>query len=251
MEPKEYDDPAFLARLRAGDQAAYRTLVHRFHRSLIHVAQSVIGSYAQAEEVVQDTWAAVFSGIGRFEGRSSLGTWLFTIALNRARSRAARENRLVAFPTESDGASDRAVPLSAFTPDGHWVDAPRLWEDLDPERIVAGRQLWQHVQAEIEKLPPGQRAVLVLRDIEGQAAEDACALLTLTPENQRVLLHRARTRIRQAIDVLTQEPQATARGVQPAVHPRRRPGLERIVLERIVAALRQAITLRTAACRYP
>ena len=239
MKATEFDDPAFLARLRAGDQAAYRILIRRFHRSLINVALSVIGSQAQAEEVVQDAWLAVFSGISRFEGRSSLATWLFTIVLNRARSRAVRESRLVALPAALDGVGERAVPLSAFKPDGHWVDTPRLWDDIDPERIVAGRQLWEHVQVEIEKLPPGQRAVLTLRDLEGQTAEDACILLNISPENQRVLLHRARTRVRQAIDALTSEPATAARLVPNGRRARGSGLIGRIALvsRRILATL--------------
>ena len=199
----EFDAPEFLARLRAGDPGAYRALVRRLHASLVGVAAAVIGSRAQAEEVVQDAWVAVLSGIGRFEGRSSLVTWVFSIVLNRACTRIAREGRLVGLPA-LDGAEpgERAVPRSAFKPDGHWIDPPRLWDEIDPERIVGGRQLWEHVQEVIERLPAGQRAVLVLRDIEGCAAEETCTLLELSPENQRVLLHRARGRIRAAIDAL-------------------------------------------------
>lgn len=223
MQASEFDNPAFLSRLRAGEAAAYQALIRRFHRSLVTVALSVIGSHAQAEEVVQDAWLAVFNGVGRFEGRSSLATWLFTIVLNRARSRAARERRLVALPGESDGVGERAVPLSAFKPDGHWVNAPRLWDDIDPERIVAGQQLWRHVQAEIDRLPPGQRAVLVLRDLEGQSAQDACILLNISAENQRVLLHRARSRIREAVDHLLHGPAAEA-PARPQRHPAPRPG---------------------------
>ncbi len=219
MRPSEFDDPAFLDRLRGGDPAAYRSLIRRFHRSLTSVAASVIGSHAQAEEVVQDAWLAVFSGIGRFEGRSSVVTWLFTIVLNRARSRASRERRLVALPSGLDGAEpgERGVPLSAFRPDGHWIEAPRLWDDVNPERIVGGRQLWDLVQEFIETLAHGQRAVLVLRDIEGCTAEEACELLKITAENQRVLLHRARSRVREAIDAATAGtlPAAAATSVRP------------------------------------
>ena len=234
MRPSEFDDPAFLERLRRGDQAAYRRLIQRFHNPLTAVAVSVIGSQAQAEEVVQDAWLAVFSGIGRFEGRSSLATWLFTIVLNRARSRATRERRLVALPAGIDGAEpgERGVPLSAFKPDGHWVEAPRLWDDVDPERIIGGRQLWDHVQSEIERLPGGQRAVLVLRDMEGMTAEETCAVLNISAENQRVLLHRARSRIRQAIDLLTGAPATVARTARkPAA--KARPS----VIEWVVAGL--------------
>ncbi len=241
MRPSEFDDPMFLERLRQGDEAAYRSLIRRFHRSLISVALSVIGSHAQAEEVVQDAWLAVFSSVSRFEGRSSLATWLFTIVLNRARSRAQRKKRTVALPAGLDGAEpgERGVPLSAFKPDGHWVETPRLWDDINPERIVGGRQLWDHVQAEIERLPAGQRAVLVMRDMEGQSAEETCVLLNITAENQRVLLHRARSRIRQSIDALTSAPAPVATIVRRPVRAAR-PGI-------IEWAVTFAVRLRSSA----
>jgi RNA polymerase sigma-70 factor (ECF subfamily) len=208
----EFDDPAFLARLRQGDDAAYRALIQRFHASLTSVAAAIIGSRAQAEEVVQDAWVAVFTGIGRFEGRSSLTTWLFSIVLNRARTRIGRESRTVALPALLDGSApgERAVPVTAFRPDGHWVETPALWDELSPERLVAGRQLWDHAMAAIETLPAGQKAVLTLRDLEGQDAETTCALLGISPENQRVLLHRARGRVRQTIDDLLRAPRGKA-----------------------------------------
>ena len=231
MRTAEFDDPAFLARLRAGEDGAYRQLIRRFHASLVSVANSIIGSRAQAEEVVQDAWLAVFNGIGRFEGRSSLATWLFSIVLNRARTRAGREARLVGLPGVLDGAqgNERAVDLTEFAADGHWVEAPRLWDELNPERVVGGRQLWAHVQAAIERLPAGQRAVIVLRDMEGSDAEEACALLGISAENQRVLLHRARGRIRKTIDALvagaaptTTPALASTGGIAPARTPPRR-----------------------------
>jgi RNA polymerase sigma-70 factor (ECF subfamily) len=201
MEDAEFDTPDFLARLRRGDERAYRCLIRRFHGSLVGVAGAIIGSRAQAEEVVQDAWLAVFGGVSRFEGRSTLAAWIFTIVLNRARSRARQEGRLVALP-EGLAGGERGVPDGDFLPDGHWREMPALWDSLDPERVVSGRQLWDHVQLVLEKLPAGQRAVLILRDMEGVSAEEACALLSLSPENQRVLLHRARNRVRGAIDAL-------------------------------------------------
>jgi RNA polymerase sigma-70 factor (ECF subfamily) len=200
----EFDAPAFLALLRQGDEAAYRRLIRRFHGSLVGVAASIIGSRAQAEEVVQDSWLAVYAGIGRFEGRSSLVTWLFSIVLNRARTRATSEGRTVGLPALMDGSppGERAVPAGAFLPDGHWIDEPRLWDEVNPERIVGGRQLFDHAMDCIERLPAGQKAVIILRDLEGRAAEEACALLSISPENQRVLLHRARGRVRQTLDAL-------------------------------------------------
>lgn len=231
MAQSEFDDPAFLAKLRAGDQGAYRALIRRFHASLTRVAASVIGSQAQAEEVVQDAWLAVFSNIARFEGRSSLTTWVFSIVMNRARTRITREGRTVGLPAILDGAQpgERAVPASSFQPDGHWVEAPRLWDEISPERIVGGRQLWDLVQDAIEVLPAGQKAVVILRDMEGRDAEETCALLGISAENQRVLLHRARGRIRATIDRLT-NPTATAALVRaPAGRTSGRSGLTRLM----------------------
>lgn len=214
MRATEFDDPHFLARLRQGEAEAYRSLVRRFHASLVRFAASIIGSHAQAEEIVQDSWLAVYAGVARFEARSSLVTWIFSIVMNRARTRVSREGRLVGLGALMEGTSpnDRGVPLSEFRPDGHWVDAPRLWDELNPERIVGGRQLWDHVQAAVDLLPPGQRAVILLRDMEGRDAEETCGLLDISAENQRVLLHRARSRIRQEIDAVS--------GSEPARKPR-------------------------------
>jgi RNA polymerase sigma-70 factor (ECF subfamily) len=223
MRDPEFNEPEFLARLRSGDPDAYRRLIRRLHGSLVGTASAIIGSRAQAEEVVQDAWLAVFSHIGRFEGRSSLFSWVFTIVLNRARTRATREGRLVALSDEAQG-SERAVGADRFDGSGHWREMPQLWDELDPERVIGGRQLWLHVQEAIERLPPGQKAVIILRDIEGEEAETACALLGITPENQRVLLHRARGRIRAAIDALmAQTTPAVARPKPVAVAPPRRP----------------------------
>lgn len=228
MRETEFDDPDFIGRLRDGDSAAYRRLVRRFHTSLVRCAAAIIGSQAQAEEVVQDSWIAVFSGIGRFEGRSSLVTWLFSIVMNRARTRISREGRTVGLGALMEGSppGGRGVPLSEFKPDGHWAEAPRLWDDLNPERIAGGRQLWDHVQTVIDSLPSGQKAVILMRDMEGLDAEETCALLDISPENQRVLLHRARCRIRRELDALTGAaplPQAT-----PARRAAKPPGTARI-----------------------
>jgi RNA polymerase sigma-70 factor (ECF subfamily) len=246
----EFDDPAFLAMLRQGDQRAYQRLIRRFHGSLVGVAAAIIGSHAQGEEVVQDAWLAVHAGIGRFEGRSSLITWVFSIVLNRARTRASREARTVGLPGMADGGEpgERAVPLSAFQPDGHWVDAPRLWDEVNPERIVGGRQLWDHVLAAIERLPAAQRAVLILRDIEQREAEEACALLEISAENQRVLLHRARGRIRATIDGLV--------GAAPVAVPRalagRRGGRTTDAIGRYIeAAFRLLAWAKRGMCRGP
>ena len=225
MPASEFDDPAFLERLRHGESRAYNQLVRRYHATLVGVATTVIGSRAQAEEVVQDTWLAVLGAIGNFEGRSSLSTWLFSIVMNRARTRIAREGRMVALPAGMDGSpvEARAVPLSAFDAGGHWGEAPRLWDELDPERVIGGRQLWEHVLARLETLPAGQKAVLVLRDMEGQTADEACELLGISTENQRVLLHRARGRIRKLIDEITAPPAVRGGGAADTAAHRRAP----------------------------
>ena len=240
MAQTEFDTADFLARLRDGDPAAYRALIRRFQMSLISVAASIIGSRAQAEEVVQDAWIAVYTGIGAFEGRSSLTTWLFSIVLNRARTRASREGRLVSLPSqmmEGTPAQEPSVPASAFKPDGHWVDAPRLWDEISPERIAGSRQLWDHAMEAIDRLPAGQRAVIVMRDLEGQEAEAVCALLEISPENQRVLLHRARARVRQTIDSLTGRPGSVTESRQARTTAGRRPG----IVTRIFAATKMAM----------
>jgi RNA polymerase sigma-70 factor (ECF subfamily) len=200
----DFDDPAFIALLRGRDEGAYRQLIRRYHRSLVGLASSITGSRALGEEVVQDAWLAVLTGIAGFESRSSLASWLFRIVLNRARTHVGREARMVSLAISGDEATGDGDPDGLrFTADGHYVDPPRLWDTLDPEREIAGRQLWEHAQAVIDTMPSGPKAVIILRDIEGVSAAEACRLLEISPENQRVLLHRARERVRRAIDLLT------------------------------------------------
>jgi RNA polymerase sigma-70 factor (ECF subfamily) len=217
-DDRQFDTPEFLASLRAGDERAYRRLIRRYHGSLVGVAQGIIGSRAQAEEVVQDAWLAVFRGVERFEGRSSLAGWIFTIVMNRARTRITVEARTVGLPG-LDGV-ERAVDASEFKADGHWQEMPALWDVLDPERLISGRQLWEHVQEAIERLPAGQKAVILLRDVENRTAEEACALLAVSPENQRVLLHRARGRVRAAIDALVGDASAAPLAARRPPRPR-------------------------------
>lgn len=239
MDDSAFDSPEFLERLRLGEDNAYRRLVRRYHGVLVGVASGVIGSRAQAEEVVQDSWIAVYNNIKGFEGRSSLASWLYTIVLNRARTRIGREARTVGLPAILDGSQgeERAVPASAFQSNGHWEEAPRLWDVLDPERVVSGRQLWDHVQEAIQLLPAGQKAVIILRDMEDRTSEEICALLQITPENQRVMLHRARGRIRAAIDRVTAPgaPAARRAANEPAAPSRRGPA------QRLATALASAL----------
>jgi RNA polymerase sigma-70 factor, ECF subfamily len=206
VRQSEFDEPEFLDRLRCGEAQAYRALIRRYHGSSTRFATSIIGSRAQAEEVVQDTWLAVFSGIGAFEGRCSLATWVLRIALNRPRARVTRERRLVGLPSlmEATNPGGTAQEMSEFKSGGHWSEASYLWDEISPERTFGGRQLWDHVMEAIDPLPSMQRAVITdWRDTEGCEAEDASKLLSIAAGNQRVLLHRARGRIRQTIDAMT------------------------------------------------
>jgi RNA polymerase sigma-70 factor (ECF subfamily) len=189
------DDTALVERLRAGDEKAFETLVRRYHTSLLRMAETMVPSRAVAEEVVQETWLGVVRGVGRFEGRSSLRTWLFHILLNRARSAGSREVRRA--PGRPDWVP--AVDPARFGSDGAWVDPPTPWpEDVD-DRLAAGA-LAERVRARIAELPWQQRQVVTLRDIEGIDAADVCELLGISDGNQRVLLHRGRSRVRRMLD---------------------------------------------------
>lgn len=192
---------AFLARLRARDEAAFRQLVRELHTAMISLARSFVKGHATAEEVVQDTWIAVITGLSGFEGRSSLKSWIFGILVNKARTRGVREGRTVAF-SDLGIEGDPAVDPGRFASSGMWRDPPGRWHDITPERIVAGRQMLEHAWAALETLPPAQRSIIILRDVEGLQAEEACTILGVSEANQRVLLHRARSRIRQAMETL-------------------------------------------------
>lgn len=199
-----------LERLRQGDEAAFRILVRKYHTSMVSFARSYLRDRSSAEEAVQDTWIAVMSGIATFEGRSSLKSWIFAIVANKARTKAKRDGRMVPFASFG-GPDEPAVDAERFTAEGSWQSPPASWSDINPERIVAGRQLLAHVMAIVETLPPAQRTVVTLRDIEGLDAQDVCAMLEITEANQRILLHRGRSRVRQAIETLLADAQPSSR----------------------------------------
>ena len=167
------------------------TLVDRYHAPLLRLAQSFVPNRAVAEEVVQDTWLGVLRGIDRFEGRSSLKTWLFRILVNRARTTGARERRQT--PVDIDTLA--AVPAERFGTGGGWADPPVAWADDADDRLDA-EKLAEVITGYLDQLPESQRQVLLLRDFEGLSSAEVCDLLDLTEANQRVLLHRARSKVR-------------------------------------------------------
>jgi RNA polymerase sigma-70 factor, ECF subfamily len=201
------DDDVLVEALRRGDETAFLTLVGRYGPMMLRVAQTYVRSRAVAEEVVQETWLGVLSGIDRFEGRSSLKTWLFRILTNRAKTRGERESRSVPFSAlagdeDDDGPS---VPADRFLgPDhpqwpGHWAASPSSWSAIPDERLMS-HEVLEHVRAAIEELPIRQRQVISLRDVEGWSADEVCDLLALSEGNQRVLLHRARSKVRGSLE---------------------------------------------------
>jgi RNA polymerase sigma-70 factor (ECF subfamily) len=204
-EPMTHDDQELVAGLRAGDEEAMATLVDRHGAALLRVAMGYVPSRAVAEEVVQETWIAVLRGIGGFEGRSSLKTWIFRILTNTALRGGSRERRSVPFAAlaaeEAAGPSvdpDRFLPADHERWPGHWVVMPARWPT--PEEGLLSGETRAVILAAIEQLPKAQRTVLVLRDVEGWSSEDVCAALEISAGNQRLLLHRGRTRVRAAID---------------------------------------------------
>ena len=202
------DETRLLEALRRGDEAAFASLLRTYQSTLVRLAMIYVRNRAVAEEVVQDTWLGVIHGIGRFEGRSSLKTWIFRILANIAKTRAEREGRSVPFSAlarEAEGDGEPSVAPERFLDAGHerwaghWASSPARWDTIPEERLHAKETL-SVMQAAIETLPPGQRAVITLRDIEGWSAEDVCGLLELSEGNQRVLLHRARSKVRAALE---------------------------------------------------
>ncbi|MGH9158689.1 MAG: RNA polymerase sigma factor [Vicinamibacteraceae bacterium] len=193
-----------LEQLLAGDESAFERLVNQYHDRLRRLARVYVRTDALAEDVVQETWLAVLRGLHQFERRSALRTWNFNILANRARTHAVREGRLMPF---SDlelraGHTPDASETSWFDAHGRWREPPAPWSSNDPETLALRQEVQQALDATIDTLPPGQRAVIILRDIEGVPAHEACNILEISETNQRVLLHRGRTRIRRALAAL-------------------------------------------------
>jgi RNA polymerase sigma-70 factor (ECF subfamily) len=202
------DDQQLVAALRRGDEAAFMELVDRYQAALLRVAMTFVGRRAVAEEVVQDTWVGVIQGLERFAGRSSLKTWIFRILLNRARTRGERESRTIPFAdlvSAEAGGDEPAVDPMSFWPADHpqwanvWVEYPRQWQQMPEERALS-TELQQVIREAVDALPPTQRTVITLRDIEGWSSEEVCNALEVSETNQRVLLHRARAKVRAAVE---------------------------------------------------
>lgn len=188
------DERELVARLRAGDEKAFVILVKRHHDAMLRLAASFVPSLAIAEEVVQDTWLGVLRGLGGFEERSSFRTWLFRILVNRARTTGARERRTVAI-----GDAGPAVDASRFSETGQWLSPPGQWAQDIEDRLHA-EELADGIRSAIGELPDRQRTVVTLRDVEGLSSDDVCQILDISQANQRVLLHRGRSRVRQVLE---------------------------------------------------
>jgi len=189
--------------LRAGNESAFTRLVQEYGPGMLRVARMFVSSRAVAEEVVQEAWVGVLNGIARFEGRSSLKTWIFRILTNTAKTRAVREGRSVPFSAlaaeDDDGGAvdpDRFLGDDSRFP-GHWAAPPRRWE---PERRLLSSETRDLIEREIAKLPPNQAIVVTMRDVEGFDADEVRNALDISETNQRVLLHRGRSKLRRALE---------------------------------------------------
>jgi RNA polymerase sigma-70 factor (ECF subfamily) len=207
------NDAELVAALLKGDESAFTTLVEHYHLPMIRIAMIYVGDRMLAEEVVQETWVGVLRGLQHFEGRSSLKTWIFRILTNRAKTRAEREGRYIPFSDlEQDIESDEpSVPPEYFFPANHpewpreWETDPLSWENV-PEAHLISKETRDHILRAIDDLPPNQRSVITLRDLQGFDSAEVCNVLDISETNQRVLLHRARSKVRHALSLYLGEP---------------------------------------------
>ena len=202
------DEAQLIDALRRRDEQAFVTLIDQYHASLLRLAQMYVADRAAAEEVVQETWLGVLKGIDRFEGRSSLKTWLFRILTNLAKTRGVRESRSLPFSAFWEAEAEPfepAVEPNRFRPPDdarwphHWDVEPAAWSDHPEERLLSN-EAQALIRRVIETLPPAQREVITLRDLEGWNSAEVCNTLLISETNQRVLLHRARSKVRRALE---------------------------------------------------
>jgi RNA polymerase sigma-70 factor (ECF subfamily) len=231
VEVNVEDEQILIERLRARDEAAFTELVERYYGYLLPLADFFVSNRAVAEEVVQEAWLAVLKGIDRFEQRSSFKTWISRIVMNLAKTRGVRESRMVPFSefTKKESKNPEAVvdPLRFRAADDdypdHWSVAPRPW-NVDPEKQLLSGEMLGVLDRAIESLPEAQRLVLKMRDVNGWTAEEVSNVLAVSETNQRVLLHRARSRVRGILETYfsTSEPQRKRDSAQPQEQGRNR-----------------------------
>lgn len=196
-------ETALLVQLRAGDPAAFRSIVEKWSPSMLHAARGFVRTQASAEEVVQETWLAVIRGLDGFQGRSSLRTWTFHILVNLARRRGVQDSRYVPWSHEDDTIGPTVDPGRFRGPDDQWTGGfradslPQAW---GPEARVLTGEIRKLLLAALDQLPPRQRVVVALRDMDGLSSDEVCEALNLSPANQRVLLHRARAKLRELLE---------------------------------------------------
>jgi RNA polymerase sigma-70 factor (ECF subfamily) len=198
------DDAALIAGLRAGDEQAFATLLDRYYATMLRVARLHVATAEAAEDVVQETFLGVIQGIARFEHRSSLRTWMFRILVNRAKTRGEREGRSrpFSFFAQELESGEASVDPDRFVAEGRWAGlwaAPPVERNLPEARLLAA-EAGERLTAAIDALPPAQRTVITLRDVEGLSAAEVCELLEVSEANQRVLLHRARSKVRSTLE---------------------------------------------------
>jgi len=201
--PDELDDDArVVAALRAGNEGVFAALIDLHHAALMRVARGYVSTKEAAEDVVQETWLAVVKGIDRFEARSSLKTWIFHIMINQAKTRGVREARSRPFSSLATAADEPVVDPARFIDSGRWTgfwSEPPSRESI-PERRLLAAEVGERLLSAIERLPETQRTVITLRDVEGQTSPDVCELLSISEGNQRILLHRARSKVRAELE---------------------------------------------------
>jgi RNA polymerase sigma-70 factor (ECF subfamily) len=206
------EDLFLLEQLRSGNEAAFVSLVERYYSAMLRLAMGYVTAWTVAEEVVQEAWIGILEGLNRFEGRSSLKTWMFRILTNCAITRAQREGRSIPFsslPPHDTDLSEPAVDPERFLPadsqwSGHWISFPSRWQEMPEERMLS-QEMRIYLEKAIEALPPNQRQIIILRDIEGWTAEETCGFLGISEGNQRVLLHRARSKVRGVLEKYFEE----------------------------------------------
>ena len=202
-ERAERGETHLIEALRRGDESAFSRLVDLHHNSMVRVARLYVGTAAAAEEVAQEAWLGVLQGLARFEGRCTLKAWIFAIVANCAKSRGARDRRTVPFSSlAQDDDGGPSVDPERFLDDGHprwpghWSQPPDAWD----EDALVSRETLEAIAAAMEQLPPMQRAVMTMRDVEGLGSDETCQVLAISEANQRVLLHRARSKVRKALE---------------------------------------------------